>query len=457
MAGDRRTGSGGGSREAGGGPAQPLTALEERVVAAVAEGRDELVALARELVALDTTARETGDPPREEDRLQRVLEARLRAIGAETDLWEPEPTGTGNRHVPDDLDFAGRPQLTARLAGRGGGRSLLLNGHIDAVSAEPRELWSCDPFAGEVRDGRVYGRGIADMKGGVAGMLFALETLHRLGVAPAGDVVFCTVTDEESSGAGGWAAVRHGVKADAGVVAEPTDFDVWVACRGSLTPTITVEGRPGHAEMRQPHWREGGAVNAIEKMRLVLDAIERLREEWRGRPDMQHPYVSPGDIVPTVVAGGEWEVTYPATCRLTCEVIYPPGQVGEDGTARELEREITETIESAAAVDPWLREHPLRWFWDCDVVPAEVDPAHPIVATAMGAGASVGRTGRIAGFDSWHDGATFTNFGGTPAVCFGPGPADTLHRIDEWSSVDDLADFAAAAALLTLRWCGVAE
>jgi acetylornithine deacetylase len=442
-----------GGRAPGGG-LEPLDALEERVLTAVAEGSDELVALARDLVALDTTARETGDPPRDEERLQRLLEARLRAAGAETDLWEPEPTGCGERHLPDRLTFEGRPQLTAGFAGRGGGRSLLLNGHIDAVSAEPKELWKSDPFAAEIRDGRIYGRGIADMKGGIAAMAFALETLRRLDVGLAGDVTFCTVTDEESSGAGGFAAVRRGVEADAGVVAEPTDFDVWVACRGSLTPTITVEGRPGHAEMRQPHWRAGGAVNAIEKMKLVLDAAERLREEWRGRPDMQHPHVSPGDIVPTVIAGGEWEVTYPASCRLVCEVIYPPGQVGEDGTARALEREITETIESAVRVDPWLREHPLRWFWDCDVVPAEVDPAHPIVTAAMGAGAAVGRAGRITGFDSWHDGATFTR-AGTPTVCFGPGPAHTLHTIDEWATIDDLIDFASAAALLTMRWCGV--
>ena len=93
-----------------------------------------------------------------------------------------------------------------------------------------------------------------------------------------------TVTDEESSGAGGLAAVRHGVRADAGIVPEPTAFEVWVGCRGSLTPTFTVAGRPGHAEMAQPHWRDGGAVNAIEKMGIVMDAVARLREEWRAAP-----------------------------------------------------------------------------------------------------------------------------------------------------------------------------
>lgn len=434
--------------------AQLRSSLEERVAAAVAEGRDELIALTRELVALDTTARDVGDPPRDEERLQRLLERRLRGAGAETDLWTPLPTGTGNRHVPDGLTFEGRPQLAARFAGRGGGRSLLLLGHIDAVSAEPRELWSADPFAAEPRDGRICGRGAADMKAGVAGMLFALETLRRLGVRTAGDVVFCSVTDEESSGAGGWAAVRRGVRADAGVCAEPTDFDVWVACRGSLTPIITTEGRPGHAEMRQPHWRAGGAVNAIEKMRVVLDAVERLREDWRTRPDMRHPYVGPADIVPTVVAGGEWEVTYPASCRLVCEVVYPPGMVGEDGTAKAFEDEIRRAIDAASSSDPWLREHPLRWAWDCDVVPAEVDPAHPIVGEALAAGAALGHAGRVAGFDSWHDGATFTRVGGTPTVCFGPGRTETAHTIDEWVAADDVVAFAAAAALLVVRWCG---
>ena len=153
-------------------------------------------------MAFDTTARNTGDPPRDEAKLQDYLSRRLSALGAGIDLWEPEPTGTGNVFVPDDLDFRGRPQLVAHLPGSGGGRSLLLNGHIDAVSVAPRELWTSDPHKAEIREGRLYGRGTCDMKGGLAGMLFALETLHRLGIKLAGDVVFCADTDEESSGAG---------------------------------------------------------------------------------------------------------------------------------------------------------------------------------------------------------------------------------------------------------------
>ena len=175
-------------------------------------------------------------PPRDEAKLQGILAARLQALGAEVDLWEPEPTGKGNRFVPDELDFAGRPQLAARLAGAGGGRTLLLNGHIDAVDAEPVDTWTSHPFRAEVRERLLYGRGGNDMKGGIACLLFALETrCARAGVS-AGDVVFCANTDEESSGAGSLACVAHGVRADAGICAEPTDFDAWVACRGTVKP-----------------------------------------------------------------------------------------------------------------------------------------------------------------------------------------------------------------------------
>lgn len=438
-----------GGRQPGEGP---RTATEERVVEVARDMRDELLGLASELVACDTTARSGDAEARDEEKLQRILAARLERLGAEVRLWEP-PATAGDRSLPA-LSFSGRPQLAARLRGEGDGRSLLLNGHIDAVAAEPIELWSSDPFALTQRDGRLIGRGIADMKGGIASMLVGLEVLAAADVRLAGDAVFCTVTDEESSGAGGFAAVDAGVAADAGICAEPTSFDLWVACRGSLTPIITISGRPGHAEMVQPHWREGGAVNAIDKLRLVLDAIARLNDEWRDRPDHRHPFVSPGTIVPTVVHGGEWEITYPASCTLTCEAMYLPTHLDEDGTGRKVEAEIQDWIERAVAVDPWFAKHPLRWVWDGDVVPAEVPADHPIVSVTADVAATFGRAGTVTGFDSWHDGATFTRIGHTPTICFGPGPGEAAHTIDEWSDLQDMVDHAAAMALLAMRWCG---
>ena len=158
----------------------------------------------------------------------------------------------------------------------------------------------------------------------------------------------------------------------------------------SLTPTITVEGRPGHAEMAQPHWKAGGAVNAIEKMSVVMDAVRRLREEWDGRPDKQHPHLSSGTIVPVKISGGEWAVTYPASCSLTCEVMYLPGNADGDGWGREVEAEIEAWIATAAAADPWLALHPPVIDWALDIPPAEVDAAHPIVEAVAKASAAAG-------------------------------------------------------------------
>jgi acetylornithine deacetylase len=432
----------------------PLSAAEERVCAAVEARRDELVALTSDLVGFDTTARHPHEPAREEAALQAHLARRLKAAGADVDVWEPAPEDVaGSRQVPPGLAFDGRPQLNARFAGTGGARSLLFNGHVDAVPVEPRERWTSDPFKAAVREGNLYGRGTCDMKGGVAAVVLAAEVLAaetRL----AGDLLVCTVTDEESSGAGGIAAVAHGVRADAGIVTEPTSFDVWVACRGTVLPTFVVEGRAAHAELAQPHWRAGGAVNAIEKAGVLLEAVKALRDEWRTHPDHQHRYLSPGDLVPTTISGGEWDVTYPSECRVGCDLMYLPAHADADGWGTNVERYIEDWIARFAQSDPWLAEHPPRIEWTVDIPPAEVDPDHPVVETMLAASQDVGVESRRGGLDSWFDAATFTRFGGTPSIGYGPRGLERGHTIDEYVPVDDLVKTAQALAVAAMRFCG---
>jgi acetylornithine deacetylase len=433
-----------------------MNELEQRVVDAIAERRDEVVELASALIRFDTTARDPGDPARDEAALQALLADRLSGAGASVEVWEPAPEDVLGPQVPFHLDFDGRPQLLARFAGAGGGRSLLLNGHIDVVSGEPKSRWTDDPNMPVVRDGNLYGRGACDMKGGVAAMVLAAEMLARLGIRLAGDLLVNTITDEESTGAGGIACVAHGVRADAGIVPEPTAFEVWVACRGSAYPTITVEGRPGHAELRQPHWRDGGAVNAIEKAQIVLEAIARLREEWRTRADLQHPYLSPPDIVPTIVRAGEWAVTYPASCAITSAVLFPPALADAEGYGSRVRSEVREWVERACAADPWLAEHPPSFEWAADIPPMEIPPDDPIVATVLAASADVGEPASLGGLDSWYDGATYTLAASTPSVGFGPRSIAWGHTIDEYVPVDDLVRCAQAIALAAVRFCGTA-
>ena len=147
-----------------------LSRTEQGVVAAIAAKRDDLIALTSELIGFDTITHTAGAPPRQERELQEHLAALLRRHGAEVELHEPDASALRpHPMVPDDLEFDGRPQLVARFRGSGGGRTLLLNGHVDVVDAEPRADWTQrDPFIAEVRGTLLYGRGACDMKGGVA-------------------------------------------------------------------------------------------------------------------------------------------------------------------------------------------------------------------------------------------------------------------------------------------------
>jgi acetylornithine deacetylase len=437
-----------------------LNQQEQLVSDEIGRRRAELVGLATDLIGYDTTAGNVGDPPRAEAALQEYLAGRLRAAGAETDLWEPDADELrGQPLVPPGLDFVGRPQLVARLRGTGGGKALVFNGHIDVVSVEPRERWTSDPFQAEVRDGKLYGRGACDMKGGIAAMVLAAEVLAALEIPLAGDLLVATNTDEESSGAGGTALVERGLRADAGIVTEATGFDTWIACRGSEYGVIRVPGRPGHAEVQQPGWREGGAVNAIEKATVVIDAIRSLRDEWRGRPGFDHPQLSKPSLLPTMVSAGEWPVTYPSSCELTIAVMYLPVQADARGFGAEIQREVEEWILRETARDDWLAEHPpvIEW-WPNGVMPLELSPSEPIVVAMQQATADIGRPGSLGGLDSWYDGATLTHLAGIPSIGYGPPGFDSdglslAHMIDEYVPVDGLVECAQALAVAAMRFC----
>jgi acetylornithine deacetylase len=376
-----------------------LSELERRVCDAIAEREGGLVELLRSLVGFDTVTFTPGSAPREEEALQRFIADRLTVLGADVVVGEPDARPLwGHPMVRDGFSFEGRPQLVGRFGGTGGGRTLLLNGHVDVVGVEPREAWSSEPFTADVRDGMVYGRGTCDMKGGVAAMLFAAEVLAQQRVRLRGDLVVNTVTEEESTGAGGLVSART-LRADGAIVPEPSGLAVWVACRGSLLPRLTVEGRAGHAGIAPRHHSQGGAVNAIEKMAYLIEAIRRLREEWALRP--RHPYLSPADAVPTIIAGGEWLVSYPARCTLDVHLEYLPDRADESGWGSRVMAEFADWIRRAADGDPWLRDHPPTIEWIAgEVPPAEVRADEPIVEAILGASRDLGRRSPLGGLDN---------------------------------------------------------
>jgi len=161
--------------------------------------------------------------------------------------------------------------------------------------------------------------------------------------------------------------------------------------------------------------------------------------------------------VPTIIQGGEWIVSHPASCRLDCHIEYLPDQADADGWGTDVEREFTDWISRAAAADPWLATHPPAIEWAAGgVPPAEISADEPIVRTAVGVLRALGRPGELGGLDNWHDGATLTVEAGIPAICLGPGDIHLAHTSSEAVPTVDLVACTQALALTAMRFCGAA-
>jgi acetylornithine deacetylase len=422
---------------------------------------DELVELVRVLVRLDTTSVDlspgSAHTTNQEADLQAYVAERLRAIGAEIDQWEPDAAEFADHPMmPSWHHWRGRPLTVGTIRGAGGGQSLVVNGHIDVVDAGERSRWTSPPFEADVRNGRIYGRGAVDMKGGVGAALFALEALHACGVRLAGNVVFEAVPDEETCAMGTIAAIARGYRADAGLVPEPTRLNLWIATRGLLHGTLTVEGRSAHAEMNQPHWREGGGVNAIQKAALVLAGLDRLSADWVEREDKRHPLLGTPSVSPTIVSGGSFISNIPERCDVALNATYLPGNADEQGYGSIPRGEIEKAVAAVARADDWLAAHPPTWSWYTDYPPSEIDPGSPIVAVAQEAGRNLGVDVRAEGIDTTYDGALLTLFADTPSPAFGPGDLTRAHAPDEWVGIDELVLGAKVFARAISLWCGVA-
>jgi acetylornithine deacetylase len=354
---------------------------------------------------------------------QELVAAELADIGLSPQMWDVGELGPGSS--PPLIDYTRRPNVTALRRGTGGGRSLTFNGHIDVVPVGVERNWSYDPWGAVVEDGRMYGRGAADMKAGVVAMLGALRVLRD--VPLRGRLCVETVIEEECTGNGAAACRARGPRTDAALIPEPFNHLALEAQVGVLWATVVVEGKAAHAE------RADQADNAFLKALPVVEAIRALEREVNADSGMRLNF-NVG-----MVRAGDWASSVPEECELSVRLAAPPGADLEAVKSR------FEAAVAGARVE-WRGFHAHGFSLSRD---------EPIFDVLGRAHSSVhGAPLEYLAFTGTTDARAFVVHDDTPATCYGP-IGGNLHAPDEWVDLASVRDTTLVLAQFAAEWCGV--
>jgi acetylornithine deacetylase len=342
----------------------------------------------------------------------------MRGIGMDTRVEEVEP---------------GRPNAVGVLRGTGGGPTLMLNGHTDTVGVNYMEIDPLDPV---VKEGRMYGRGAVDMKGGLAAILAATKAVVDSGIELRGDLVVAAVCDEEYASIGTEKVVEQ-FRADAAIIGEPTELNILVAHKGFAWINVETRGVAAHGSA----WQVG--VDAIAKMGKVQVGLERLQDEVLMR--RRHVLVGPPSVHSSTIQGGRELSTYPDHCKLQVERRLIPGENRE-----EIDEEMKGLLSSIHELDPKFNgSHEITFFRG----PMEVSPEEKICRLLSDCAEEVTSERPVfVGGSGWLD--TQIIWGrGTPAVAFGP-VGSGAHSAVEYVEVDSVVKAARILERVVHRFCG---
>lgn len=349
---------------------------------------------------------------------------------------------------PFDWEVKGKKNVVATWAPGGSdhGKSLILNGHIDVVSPEPRSQWVRDPFTAHVEDGWLYGRGAADMKCGLAAILGAVKGLRRLGLEPHAPIHVQSVVEEECTGNGSLQTVLSGYTADAALIAEPFGAAITTSQVGVLWFQVKILGLAGHAA-------EGGrAINAIEKSLKMIQALRVLEAEMNASPPPPYDrYPHPIGLNVGMIHGGDWPSTVPGECTIGYRIAMYPGM-----KVRDLKDRIEAIVAEAAVDDPAIFSHPPEVVYRgfaCEGYELRSD--HPVVHCLTQAFARQhGSPPRLVATTGTTDARVFGHVAGIPSVCFGP-YAEQAHGVGERVYLPSVVQTAQVMGLFVRDWCGL--
>ncbi len=376
-----------------------------------------LIETLRKMVSINSVNPSLTPEGKGEADLGIFLADELDKLGLETTFHEIEPR---------------RANTVGVLKGSGEGRSLLLNAHMDTVGVEGMTI---DPFGGEIKDGRLYGRGSQDMKASLAGMMAVAKAFVDAGITLGGDLLITGVADEEYASIGTEALIEQ-YTADAVIVTEPTDMQICRAHRGFIWYDVETQGRAAHGS----RYAEG--IDANMRMGRFLGQLEILEQELLTREG--HPLTGPPSLHAARLRGGKEVSIYAASCLLQIERRTAPGET-QDQTTAELQ-EIVDRLSAAdgtfkATVKPTFRREPFVVEEDAEIV--------QILETAL-----VHRLGNKPphrGQTFWTDAALFAD-AGMETVLIGP-TGYGLHSAEEWVDINSTIDLAYVLAETAIEFC----
>jgi acetylornithine deacetylase len=387
-----------------------------------------------------------------EKGVQALVIEKLNRLKLKVDCWDPDHAELVKHpyFIESRKSYEGSPNVVGVWKGKGGGKSILLNGHIDVVPEGDATKWSHDPFSGRIENGKMYGRGTTDMKGGNVSLLLALESIVNSGIVLKGDVIFESVIEEETGGVGTLAAVMRGYRADAAIVPEPTNMKLFIKQQGSMWFRVSVEGRSAHGGTRY----EG--VSAIEKAWKVFHAIMEL--ESKRNAGIKDPLYKgmpiPLPINIGKIQGGSWPSS-------VADLVTFEGRIGV-GPEEEIEDvkiQLTNCIHIASADDEWLKEHPAKpEFFGGQWIPNAIEANHPVVNLTKEKFEEVYKRPIKIEASPWGtDGGILGKVGNTPTIVIGPGETKMAHYPNEFIDLQEVILAAKLFANMILEWCEVSE
>ena len=392
----------------------------------------EVVELTRSLVRIPSVYR-PGEPGANEAQVAAFVASWLGSEGLPVEIQEVAP---------------GRPNVLSWIGEKGPGRRcLLLEGHTDVVTEGDPAAWATPPFAAEMRDGRIYGRGAADMKSGLAAAMVALAAFRRAGVTPGGKLLVGALVDEEDAMIG----VRHlvgspaGRELDAAIICEPEENELCLEQRGVVWARVRARGRMAHGAMPE------AGVNPITALGAILRQTAGLEKRLRKQCERSR-YLKPPTVTPTIVQGPPRGIgtpqsnVIPAMAEMTLDVRLTPG-ITSEGIQAEMEALCRETEAGLPGVKvEWEPVNALR-------LATKVDKSEPLVKAMMhGVRKATGKPPRYGGVPGSTDGTILRMELGIPIVTCGPGNRLIPHQVDEYVEANEIVDAARIYAAASLKY-----